>query len=98
MRKNVLFYLISFILLVLILLFFNEDYRQLIRHSERTRQTNTVHISYHNLSRQIKSAAIFNPDLLKASGSSKAEKLFIIDRKAVIQQLELLKASVRDSV
>lgn len=98
MRKNVLFYLISFILLVLILLFFNKDYKQLVRYSERTSRTNTVHISFQNLSRQIKSAAILNSGLLKASDSSKAEKLFIIDSEAVIQQLELLKASAEDPV
>ncbi len=98
MRKNILFYLIAFALLALIFLFFNRVYHELIRYSELTNRTNTIYSSFQNLSRQIKSAAVLNPDLIKANNSSKVQKIFFTDSQSVIGQLNLLKATVRDSV
>ena len=97
MRKNVLFYLIAFILLVLTLLFFNRTYQELTTYSGLTNRHNTVHNNFQSLSRQIKDAAVLNPDLIIASNSPGVKKIFFTDSQSIIQQLNLLKATVRDS-
>jgi len=98
MRKKVLFYSVFLALLALIFILFSNSYRQLIRYSELMNRYNAVHTSFQNLSKQINNAAIITPDLVNAGGYSKFEKLFSADSASIIQQLELLKSTVKDSM
>jgi len=98
MRKNILFHLIAFTLLILIILFSERDYKEITRYSGLTNRTNTIYSSFQNLSRQIKNAAVLNPGLVKASNASKVEKLFFTDSQSVIQQLDIIKATAEDPV
>jgi hypothetical protein len=96
--KKILFYASAFALLALNFLFFNGAYQELIRYTELTGRSNTVRSSYQNLSRYIINASVFNPDLIKASNSSKVVKLFDTESQSVIQQLRFLKSTVIDSI
>ncbi len=98
MRKTPLIYIVAVVLLVLTLLFFNRASRALKRYSELTDRHNKVYGSFQNLSTQINNAAVFNPDLARESDSMNAGKLFFTDSLAVIQQLNFLRSTVRDSI
>ncbi len=98
MRKNILLYGIAFVLLMLLLLFFSRTYRELTTYSDLTNTHNAVYSIFQNLSRQLNNAAILNPDLQKAGNSEAGVNLFYTDSLLIIQQLELLKSTVRDSV
>ncbi|MEP7265276.1 MAG: PAS domain S-box protein [Bacteroidota bacterium] len=67
-------------------------------YSELSNRHNTVYGYFQNLSRQINNAAVINPDLVKAGYSTKGEQIFFTDSLLIIQQLDLLKSTVRDSV
>ena len=97
MRKNVLFFLVSFIVLGLILLLFTSDYIDLMRYTRQMNIDNRVYASFQNLSRQIKNAAILYPGLLKARDAARVESLFFTDQKSIRWQLDVLKATVEDS-
>jgi len=98
MRKNILLYIIAFVLLMVVLLFFSRAYRELTIYSRLTDRYNTVYNSFQNLSRQLNNAAILHPDLIKESSSAQAGKLFFTDSQVIVRQLDLLKSIVRDSI
>ena len=98
MLKKLLSYIIAFVLLLVVLLFFNSAYRKLTEYTELANRHNTVHGCFQNLSRQINNAAVFNPGLMAAVNSIKAGKIFFADSLSIIQQLNLLRSTVRDSI
>ncbi len=98
MRKNILFYFTAFALLLLVFLFFKRTYQEMIRFTELTNSTSIVYNSFQALSGQIKNAAVLTPGMVKAGNSSKAGKIFFTDSQSVRQQIDLLNATVRDSV
>ena len=97
MRKNVLFFLVSFIVLGLILLFFTVDYLNLTRYTREMNIGNRVYASFQNLSRQVKNAAVLYPGLVKTSSAAKVENLFFTDRQSILWQLDILKTTIEDS-
>jgi PAS domain S-box-containing protein len=97
MKKNILFYIIAFGLLVLIFFYFSMAYQKLRSYSELTNRHNTVQNSFQKLSRLLLDKATIL-DLTKASNSSKAEKLFYTDSQLITQQLNFLQITVQDSI
>ena len=97
MRNKPVFYIIGFVLLLVNLIFFSKAYRTLTTYAELTNRQTTVLSNYQALSRQINNAAVLNPKLISAGNSLKGEALFFTDSLKVIQQLNALKSSVRDS-
>ena len=77
MRKPLQIGITAFILLAAVLIFFTRAYKELIIYSDRTNRHNIVHAGFQNLSKQITNAAVLNPDLIKATGSSKQENYFL---------------------
>jgi PAS domain S-box-containing protein len=99
MRKNILFYIIAFGLLVLIFFYFSIAYQELSNYSELANKHNTVQNSFQKLSRLLlDKATSLHPELIKASNSSKAKRLFYTDSQSIIQQLDFLKVTVQDSI
>lgn len=96
-QRKILLYIIAFILLSLILLFFNGAYRELSNYSTLISRYNAVHSGFQNLSRQINNAAILNPELIEAGNASKTGNLFFTDSLSIIRQITLLKSLVCDS-
>ncbi|HYF32945.1 MAG TPA: ATP-binding protein [Chitinophagaceae bacterium] len=97
MRKNILFYGLASVLLVIVLLFFNAAYKELTNYSELINRQNVVHICYQELSRQMNNAAMLTPELA-AANSPVADEIFFADSASIIHRLELLNATVRDSI
>lgn len=97
MRKHALLYTISFILLVLIIVFLNKTHREIKKYSILTNTHNTVHNYFQSLSIDIHKAAVFHPGLLR-TGASFRNGMFYIDSAAILRQLVELKSSVRDSI
>lgn len=93
-----LFYIIAFILISVVLLFFDKTYRETTRYSDLTNRHNLVHSYFQNLSREINNAAIITPELSRIYNSTSNEGPFFVDSSMVIQQVNLLKSTVRDSV
>lgn len=98
MKKNILFYIIAFALLVVSLFFFSNTYRHVIEYTRLTDRSNMVYSSFQNLSREVNNAAVINPELLRASNTQSGIKLFMTDSASVIKRLELLSSVVKDSV
>ena len=98
MRKNILLYILAFLLLLPVVLFFNSSYQQIAGYSELTNRLNKVYGSFQDLSGQVSNAAILNPALVKATAGTNSGKIFFTDSARIIQQLELLRAVVRDPV
>lgn len=97
MRKNILFYFVAFALLTTVSWFFVKAYQELVYYTELTKHSNTVYDCFQNLSEEINKAAVSNPDLVAATNSA-VRGLFFADSTSVIQQVNLLKSIVRDSV
>ena len=97
MSKKVFAYTAAFILLLVVLLFFNRTYQELTTYAELYNRQNNVYNSFQNLHNKINNAAILTPDLTKANAASD-EKLFLTDSSLIIQQLDLLRSTVKDSV
>ncbi len=98
MRKSLLFYIVSFVLLMGVLIFFNRAFRQLSVYSEYTNRHHTVYNNYQELSDLVNNAAILTPDLVKKDSAPGIRRIFYADTESIIRQLNLLKGSVRDSV
>lgn len=98
MRKNILFYITSLCILIVVLFFFNRANNELKTYNEFIKRHNTVHGIFQNLSIQINNAAILTPDLLKADNAIQQGKLFFTDSAIIIKQLQLLKLTVRDTL
>jgi len=98
MRKKVVFYIIAFILFVGILIFFNRAYRQLTTYTELTDRHNIIHGYFQTLSRQINNAAVLNPALVNALNAAETGNPFLADSLMIIQQLNLLRSTVSDSI
>jgi PAS domain S-box-containing protein len=96
--KSLLLYLVAFLLLSIVLFYYNKTYKELTKYSDLTNRQNTLYNSFQNLSRHINNAAILNPDLVKATNSANAGKLFFTDSLTIIQNLDLLRATVKDSI
>ena len=88
----------GFILLAINLIFFNKAYRQLTAYSKLTNRNSAIQNYYQILSQRVNNAAVINPELINASNSLRVESLFFTDSLAIIQQLNLLKTSVQDSI
>ncbi|HEV7779811.1 MAG TPA: PAS domain S-box protein [Chitinophagaceae bacterium] len=97
MRKKIGYYIISFILLVITLFFFNKAYQELTAYSESANRHHTVLSNFQTLSKLINIAAVSNPELAEANNVSASGGLFLTDSATVIQHLRLLGSSVRDS-
>ncbi len=98
MQKKILFYICAFLLLLVALFFFNKAYRELTTYSQLTSSHNAVHSIFQNLSREINDAAVLSPDLAKAGNSQRAGKIFFTDSVTIIQQLDFLRSTVKDSI
>jgi PAS domain S-box-containing protein len=98
MKRSSLYYFIGFALLVLTFIFFNSGYKELVRYSELTNRTNTVYGCYQTLSKQLVIGAVINPALTEATKTSKIGDLFHADEQTVIQQLDLLQSTAKDSI
>src|SRR5688572_13361340 len=98
MGKNVLFYIISFLLLLGILLFFNRAFRQLSVYSGITNRYTTVYDHYQTLGKLMNNAAILTPDLLKRQNSPGVTQMFFADTESVSRHLTGLRNSVKDSI
>ncbi len=97
MRRNVLFYIISFVLLLAVLLFFNKAFRQLSMYSSSADRYSTVYDNFLLLSRQINNAAVSHPGLIQKDLTPDGKKIFYADSVSVFRQLALLNKSVKDS-
>lgn len=98
MRKKIFFYCIALLLLVSGLFFFNRAYTELLRYTDIIHRTNDNFRHFKNLSVDISSAAVMNPELQRASDSMKPVKLFSADSLAIYNQVAQLRATVTDSV
>ena len=98
MRKKFVPYIVTFVLLIIILVFFITGYRDLINYSELTNRHNKVLSGFQNLSVQINNAAVLNPELAKVSNDTDTQELFYTDSTLLLQQLEFLEATVKDSI
>jgi len=98
MRKKVVFYIIAFILFLSILIFFNRAYRQLTTYTKLTNRHNIIHGNFQILSRQINNAAVLNPALVNALNTAKTGNPFLADSLMIMQQLNLLRSTVSDSI
>lgn len=98
MKKNMLFYIIFFGLLATSFFFFGNAYRQIAQYATLTNRSNILYGSFQNLSSQVNNAAVLHPDLVKASRTFSGQNLFYTDNHTVTRQLELLEATVKDSV
>lgn len=97
MHKTILRYISALALFLLVLLFFNKAYRELTTYSDLVSRHNMVYSSFQNLSNQINKAAILNPDMIKIVAAEQ-RRSFFTDSMAIIRELDLLTATVRDSV
>lgn len=70
----------------------------MVLYTRLTAHTNKVYNQFQNLSKDINSAAIINPDLLKQNAASKEANLFFTDSRTVHRDFNHLKATVKDSV
>jgi len=98
MKKNVLFFFSSSILLALILSFFTNDYLSLLRYTSLMNKGNRVYACFQHLSLQIKNAAVLNPALMKAGNAARGDSVFFTDRSAILWQLDVLQSTVEDSI
>lgn len=98
MRKNLLFYIISTLLLAFLLLFYinnNKELNGYIRNDEHYQSTLN---HFQDLSRQVNNAAVLNPELEKVMGSLRIGSLFVADKKMIMLELDQLKRSTIDSL
>ena len=98
MPKKAVPYIVAFGLLIITLVFFNIGYKTLVSYSDLTNRHNTVLNCFQNLSKQINNAAILNPDLANAGIIANRKDLFYADSLIIFQQLNLLRATARDTV
>jgi len=98
MRKHLLFYIVSFALFVIILLYFNKAYREITEYSEFSARNSTVLSGFQNLSKLVNNAAVLNPELNRSLNVASDKVLFFADSTTIIKQLESLLAAVRDSI
>lgn len=98
MLKKAVPYIVVFGLLLITLQFFTIGYRALISYSELTNRHNTVLNCFQNLSQQLNSAAIGNPDLTNARKAANKKELFYADSLIIFEQVNLLRTTARDSV
>ncbi len=96
--KNILFYALALFTLLLTFNFFGKAYYQMDRYAEFNNRSTIVYSGYKDLASQLNKAAVVNPGLLHAAGSSPAKSLFFADSVSVIYQLDNLKSQVHDSV
>jgi len=98
MRKNVLLPLLGTVLLSLMLWLFDKAYRELNRYADLKDRHDVVLSHFQQLSGEINNAAILDPDLVNAINAREGTALFLTDSNKVIQQLEALKAIVKDTL
>ena len=98
MRKNNLIYYIAFVLFVLISLFFSRTYSDLISYTELTSRAGKVHSGFQNIRILVNNAAISNPHPDKFDYEVNLHPKIFADSQSIIHQLNILKATVKDSV
>jgi PAS domain S-box-containing protein len=96
MQKNIVFYLIAIGLLIFSFLLFNDSYRETVRFTKLTENSNIVYGNFQDLSRQINNAAVVHPDLLRINDSLGGDKLFFTDSAVIKKEVDTLKATVKD--
>jgi len=98
MFKRAVPYTVALGSLMIILIFFNIGYKALINYAELTNRHNTVLNCFQTISKQINNAAILNPDLTSAGKMANRKELFYADSPVILQEINLLRTIVRDSV
>jgi len=98
MRKNLLVYTISTLLLALILFFYITINKRLNGHFEKDEHYHSTLTHFQNLSRQVNNAAVLNPELEQVLGSLRIGSLFAADKKMISTELEQLKKTAIDSL
>ncbi|MES1220246.1 MAG: PAS domain S-box protein, partial [Bacteroidota bacterium] len=98
MKRNTLLYCISFILFLLIFFAAERSYRDMAQSAGLADQAAIIQSCLHNISGELKNAAILNPGLIAERRTSNAAGLFYTDSTEVFGQLTLLKKTVVDSI
>lgn len=98
MRKNIVFYSIAILLIFLSFLFYNKAYTDMIRYSWLTNRTVVVHSTFQNLSRQLNSICLTTPHSREEINAGHQITLLAADSARVMEELEILKNHVLDSV
>ena len=98
MKRNTLFYLITFLLLLISYLFLNNAYEKMTYHTNLSNKTNADYGHFQTLSLQLNTAAFIHPGLLKDSRSMAGMPLSFTDSQMVVHSLNLLDSATDDSV
>ncbi|MFA6945158.1 MAG: PAS domain S-box protein [Pedobacter sp.] len=98
MLNRLLSYSIPVCFLLAVFLLFNGIYTELLNYSDLTNRTDKVYTNFRNLGGEVDKATTGNTELLETSSNLNGLALFFTDSQSVIKQLELLKATVKDSV
>lgn len=96
--NKLLYYCIPVCFLFAVFLLFNGVYTELLNYSDLTNRTDKVYTRFRNLGGEVDKATSGNGELFETSDSLNGLAFFITDSQSVIKQLELLKATVKDSV